>query len=103
VLPELDDDFRDVTLAHVEAGAELIVIGAHALAAHGLVRAAGARLAEVDLRQLALESHRVRGLETALGDYMVDRPEHIDIGARGTTSSHPGVESRGARIVGLRS
>ena len=39
--PEVNDDFLDVIHALVDAGAEFIVVGAHALAAHGLIRATG--------------------------------------------------------------
>ena len=39
--PELNDDYRDMLLALNRAGAEFIVVGAHALAAHGLPRATG--------------------------------------------------------------
>jgi len=41
VRPELNDDFLDVLHALAEAGADFIVVGAHALAAHGLIRATG--------------------------------------------------------------
>ncbi len=40
-LPELNEDFRDVLRCLIEANAEVIVVGAHALAVHGVVRATG--------------------------------------------------------------
>ncbi len=39
--PEINDDFADMLRALVEAGVEFVVVGAHALAAHGLPRATG--------------------------------------------------------------
>ena len=39
--PELNDDFRDVLGELIEAGVDFVVVGAHALAAHGLPRATG--------------------------------------------------------------
>lgn len=39
--PELNDDFRDMFACLEEAQVEYIVVGAHALAAHGIPRATG--------------------------------------------------------------
>lgn len=39
--PELNEDFKDFLRALIEARVKFIVIGAHALAAHGLPRATG--------------------------------------------------------------
>jgi hypothetical protein len=39
--PELNEDFLDLLHAFVDAGVEFLVVGAHALAAHGVVRATG--------------------------------------------------------------
>jgi hypothetical protein len=39
--PELNDDFLDMLDAFGGAGVEFVVVGAHALAAHGLPRATG--------------------------------------------------------------
>lgn len=39
--PELNDDFRDLLQCLREASVEFLVVGAHALAAHGLPRATG--------------------------------------------------------------
>ena len=39
--PELNDDFKDVLAELIEAGADFLVVGAHALAAHGIPRATG--------------------------------------------------------------
>jgi hypothetical protein len=39
--PELNDDFRDLLHCLREANAEFVIVGAHALAAHGLPRATG--------------------------------------------------------------
>jgi hypothetical protein len=39
--PELNDDFRDMLQALVACGVDFIIVGAHALAAHGLPRATG--------------------------------------------------------------
>jgi hypothetical protein len=41
VTPELNEDFRDMLVALNRANVEFLVIGAHALAAHGLPRATG--------------------------------------------------------------
>jgi hypothetical protein len=41
--PVLNDDFVDLLRAFDEAGVDVVVVGAHALAAYGVVRA-GARL-----------------------------------------------------------
>jgi hypothetical protein len=41
VLRELNPDFRDVLLALCRAGADFVVVGAHALALHGVPRATG--------------------------------------------------------------
>ena len=41
VRPELNEDFIDVLAAFAEHGVEFVVVGAHALAAHGIVRATG--------------------------------------------------------------
>jgi hypothetical protein len=41
VTTTLNDDYRDMLAALVGAGAEFLVVGAHALAAHGLPRATG--------------------------------------------------------------
>ena len=40
-VPALNDDFRDVLACLREAGAEFVIVGAHALAAHHLPRATG--------------------------------------------------------------
>lgn len=40
-VPELNDDFRDLLQCLRDAGVEFVVVGAHALAAHGLPRATG--------------------------------------------------------------
>ena len=37
----MNDDFRDFLLALVRAGAEFLVVGAHAMAVHGIPRATG--------------------------------------------------------------
>jgi hypothetical protein len=37
----LSDDFRDLLIELRQAGAEFLVVGAHALAAHGIARATG--------------------------------------------------------------
>lgn len=39
--PDLNEDFRDLLQCLREAGAEFLIVGAHALAAHGLPRATG--------------------------------------------------------------
>jgi hypothetical protein len=39
--PELNDDFIDVLATFDEHGVDFVVVGAHALAAHGIVRATG--------------------------------------------------------------
>ncbi len=39
--PEFNDDFRDMLEALTEAGVEFLIVGAHALAVHGLPRATG--------------------------------------------------------------
>lgn len=38
---ELNEDFLDLLIALQEAGAEFVVVGGHALAVHGVVRATG--------------------------------------------------------------
>ncbi|MES2638657.1 MAG: hypothetical protein V4850_04225 [Myxococcota bacterium] len=38
---ELNEDFYDFLVALQETGAEFVIVGAHALAAHGVVRATG--------------------------------------------------------------
>jgi len=40
-VPEFNDDFRDILLAFIDAGVRFVVVGAHALAAHGFPRATG--------------------------------------------------------------
>jgi len=40
-VPELNEDFVDVLRCLLDAGADIIVVGAHALAAHGYPRATG--------------------------------------------------------------
>lgn len=39
--PRLFEDVRDLLMAFVECGVEFVVVGAHALAAHGIPRATG--------------------------------------------------------------
>ncbi len=39
--PELNDDFRDMLQALVDHGAEFVIVGAHAMAVHGVARATG--------------------------------------------------------------
>jgi hypothetical protein len=39
--PELNDDFRDLLACLRDAGVDFVIVGAHALAAHGLPRATG--------------------------------------------------------------
>jgi hypothetical protein len=39
--PELNDDFVDMLSCLVAAGVEFVIVGAHALAAHGIARATG--------------------------------------------------------------
>jgi hypothetical protein len=39
--PELNEDFLDLLQAFVDAGVDFLIVGAHALAAHGVVRATG--------------------------------------------------------------
>lgn len=39
--PQLNEDFVDILRALVDAGVEFVIVGAHALAAHGLPRATG--------------------------------------------------------------
>jgi hypothetical protein len=39
--PALNDDFRDMIASLLAAGVEFLVVGAHALAAHGIPRATG--------------------------------------------------------------
>lgn len=39
--PELNEDFVDLLQAFVDAGVDFLIVGAHALAAHGVVRATG--------------------------------------------------------------
>jgi len=40
-LPSLNDDFLDMVQALRDAGAEFMIVGAHAMAAHGVPRATG--------------------------------------------------------------
>lgn len=39
--PALNDDFRDFLQSLIECGAEFVIVGAHAMAAHGVARATG--------------------------------------------------------------
>jgi hypothetical protein len=39
--PELNDDFVDLIVGLKDAGVEFLIVGAHALAAHGVVRSTG--------------------------------------------------------------
>jgi hypothetical protein len=39
--PELNDDFVDLIVGLRDAGVEFLIVGAHALAAHGVVRSTG--------------------------------------------------------------
>lgn len=39
--PELNEDFLDLLCAFLDAGVDFVVVGAHALAAHGVLRATG--------------------------------------------------------------
>ena len=40
-LPALNEDFADVIRAFLDASVDFLVVGAHALAAHGVVRSTG--------------------------------------------------------------
>lgn len=64
--PELNEDFIDVLAAFAEHGVELIVVGAHALAAHGIVRATGdialfVRCSRLRFRRAEVEAATERG------------------------------------------
>jgi hypothetical protein len=40
-VPDFNDDFRDILTAFIDGGVRFVVVGAHALAAHGFPRATG--------------------------------------------------------------
>lgn len=54
--PELNDDFRDMLASLVECEVEFVVVGAHALAVHGIVRATG----DLDILVRASRSNALR-------------------------------------------
>jgi hypothetical protein len=55
--PELSEDFLDLLIALDAAGAEFVVVGAHALAAHGILRATADL--DVFVKPSALNAKRV--------------------------------------------
>lgn len=55
--PQLNDDFRDLLTALNSCAVEFLVVGAHALAAHGIVRATGDL--DVWVRPTAANARRV--------------------------------------------
>lgn len=63
--PELNEDFADVLRALHEAGADFVIVGAHALAAFGVVRATG----DIDLfvRSTTENAERVYAALTVFG------------------------------------
>lgn len=79
----LNEDFQDFLVALAEAGAEFLVIGAHALAVHGVVRATGDL--DVLVQPSMLNADRVvaalRAFGAPLGAHGVTRD---DLAAPGT-------------------
>ena len=67
----LSDDFRDLLIELRQAGADFLVVGAHALAAHGISRATG------DLDVLVRpESENARRVFVALGRFGAPLASH---------------------------
>lgn len=62
--PRLCDDFLDLLDAFLERGVEFLIVGAHALAAHGIVRAT----ADIDIWVRPTDDNAVR-VYAALGDF----------------------------------
>jgi hypothetical protein len=62
--PALHDDFRDLLVALQEAGVRFLIVGAHALAVHGIPRATG----DLDLL-VAPDAENASRLMLALGDF----------------------------------
>lgn len=80
---ELNDDFRDVLACLRDAAADFVIVGAHALAAHGLPRATGDL--DILVRPDAANAHRVF---TALAQFGAPldahRVTHADFAVPGT-------------------
>lgn len=55
--PKLNDDFRDLLAALTDAEASFLIVGAHALAAHGVLRATGDL--DIFVEPSAENAHRV--------------------------------------------
>lgn len=62
--PEINDDFIDMLRACTNAGVEFVVVGAHALAVHGIPRATG----DIDLLVRPSSNNAARVI-TALQDF----------------------------------
>lgn len=62
--PVLHDDFRDLLVALQEAGVRFLIVGAHALAVHGIPRATG----DLDVL-VAPDSENAARLMVALADF----------------------------------
>lgn len=64
-VPELNEDFADMLHCLGEAGVEFVIVGAHALAAHGIARATG----DIDIfvKPSAENAERVLAALTAFG------------------------------------
>jgi hypothetical protein len=63
--PELNDDFADMLRCLSEAGVEFVIVGAHALAVHGIARATGD--IDVFVRPTAANASRVLAALRAFG------------------------------------
>lgn len=79
---ELNEDFLDLLRAFLEAGVDFLVVGAHALAAHGVVRATGD--IDVFVRPTAANADRVvaglRAFGAPLSAHGVSRDDFASAG-----------------------
>lgn len=57
--PDFNDDFRDMLTCLVDANVEFVIVGAHALAAHGFPRATG----DIDVLVRPSEENAARVME----------------------------------------
>jgi hypothetical protein len=68
----MNPDFRDLLAAFNDRGVELIVVGAYALAAHGLIRATQALFADQEAAVLSREHLLIDKRATARDQDLLD-------------------------------
>jgi len=92
VQTDINDDFEDLLRAFTQASVEFVIVGAYALAAHGVPRATGD--IDIFIRPTAANASRVVAALRAFGAPLDAHIEAVDVTNRGAAEHDLGTPSK---------